>query len=62
MKHEDYEREALKDRMYILEEEKKIIQEINEEEHRIPAKIEVTYIKNPEKQETNEPKSEPLPF
>ncbi len=36
---EDFEREALKDSVYLLEEQQRIMQEINEEEHRLPAKI-----------------------
>jgi hypothetical protein len=36
---EDFEREALKDCVYLLEEQQRIMQEINEEEHRLPAKI-----------------------
>lgn len=41
--HEDFEREALKDFVYLQadreEEEHRIMQEILEEEHRLPAKI-----------------------
>jgi len=36
---EDFEREALKDSVYLLEEQQRIMQEINEEENRLPAKI-----------------------
>lgn len=36
---EDFEREALKDSVYLLEEQQRILQEINEEEYRLPAKI-----------------------
>lgn len=36
---EDFEREALKDSVYLLEEQQRIMQEINEEEYRLPAKI-----------------------
>ena len=36
---EDFEREALKDCVYLYEEQQRILQEINEEEYRLPAKI-----------------------
>ena len=36
---EDFEREALKDSVYLQEEQERIMQEINEEEHRLPASI-----------------------
>ena len=36
---EDFEREAQKDVVYLLEEQQRIMQEINEEEHRLPATI-----------------------
>ena len=36
---EDFEREALKDSVYLLEEQQRILQEIHEEEYRLPAKI-----------------------
>lgn len=36
---EDFEREALKDSVYLREEQERIMQEINEEEHRLPANI-----------------------
>jgi len=64
---EDFERTALVENIYIkadeYEEQQRIIQEINEEEHRLPAKIQVNYIPSvTEKEQTNESKSEPLPF
>jgi hypothetical protein len=43
--NEDYEREHLKDVVYLqaqqAEEEQRIMAEINEEEHRLPAKVEL---------------------
>ena len=44
---EDFEREYLKDLVYLqadqAEKERQIMQEINEEEHRLPARITVIY-------------------
>lgn len=61
MKTEDFEREHLKDFVYLqaarVEEEIRIMQEINEEENRLPAKITLL----PEMKK-NEPESNPLPF
>ena len=56
---EDFEREAQKDYIYLLEEEVRLKKEINEEENRLPAKIKApTKIK--EKDEESE--SNALPF
>ena len=38
---EDFERESLKDSVYLLEEQQLLMQEIMKEEHRLPAKIQV---------------------
>jgi len=62
---EDFEREHLKDVVYLqaarLEEEARIMQEINEEENRLPAKISVVY--KPAKQpQPDELKDNTLPF
>lgn len=60
--HEDFEREHLKDFVYLQadreEEEQRIMQEIMEEENRLPAKIEVIY----ETKEKDESKTDTLPF
>jgi len=57
---EDFEREHLKDAIYLLEEQQKIMQEINEEEHRLPAKI--TIIAPLPKHKTDEVERNTLPF
>lgn len=61
MKTEDFEREHLRDVVYLqaaqAEEEARIMQEINEEENRLPAKITLL----PELKK-NEPEINPLPF
>ena len=60
---EDFEREALKDAVYLLEEQQRIMQEINEEEHRLPAKIEIIGDLPPlKKKEENEVERNTLPF
>ena len=59
---EDFEREALKDSVYLLEEQQRIMQEINEEEHRLPAKIEIIGDLPPKKKEENEVERNTLPF
>jgi hypothetical protein len=57
---EDFEREALKDVVYLLEEQQRIMQEINEEEHRLPAKITLlTPLPEPKQDES---KVNTLPF
>lgn len=57
---EDFEREALKDSVYLLEEQQRILQEINEEEHRLPAKI--TLLTPLPESTTNESEVNTLPF
>ena len=57
---EDFEREALKDSVYLLEEQQRIMQEINEEENRLPAKITIlTPLPEPKQDELE---SNTLPF
>ena len=57
---EDFEREALKDSVYLYEEQQRIMQEINEEEHRLPATITLlTPLPEPKKDESE---ANPLPF
>jgi hypothetical protein len=58
--HEDFEREHLKDSVYLLEEQERIMQEILEDEHRLPAKVTVIYEKKP--QPHDELKDNALPF
>lgn len=58
---EDFEREALKDVVYLLEEQQRIMQEINEEENRLPAKI-TLLTPLPEPKQDNEPEVNTLPF
>ena len=55
---EDFERESLKDVIYLQEEQAKIMQEIVEDEHRKPAKIYI--VKEPKLQEDD--KLNILPF
>lgn len=61
--HQDYEREHLRDLAYLqateLEQELLIMREINEEEHRLPAKVLVIYEKQ---SQLDEVKDNPLPF
>ena len=57
---EDYEREHLKDVVYLQEEQEKIIKEIMEEEHRLPAKIFI--IGQLPKPKENEVERNTLPF
>jgi len=57
---EDFERESLKDVVYLLEEQQRIMQQINEEEHRLPATITVlTPLPEPKQDESQ---VNPLPF
>lgn len=51
---EDFEMEAKKDFIYLLEEETLAIKEILEEEHRLPAKIEIIGTLPPKKREKHE--------
>jgi len=57
---EDYEREHLKDVVYLQEEQEKIIKEIMEEEQRLPAKIFI--IGQLPKPKENEVERDTLPF
>lgn len=57
---EDFEREALKDSVYLREEQERIMQEINEEENRLPAKI--TVITPLPETKKDEHQVNPLPF
>ena len=50
---DDFEREHLKDALYLREEEELIMREILEEEHRLPARIEIIG-PLPEKKEEHE--------
>ena len=58
---EDFERESLKDFVYLLEEQVLLMKEINEEEHRLPANI---YIVGelPPKLKEDEVEHNSLPF
>ena len=57
---EDFEREALKDSVYLREEQERIMQEINEEEYRLPATITLlTPLPEPKKEESE---ANALPF
>lgn len=60
---DDFEREALKDSVYLqadqYEKERQLMQEINEEENRLPAKITVIYENKPQPDEL---KDNALPF
>ena len=58
---EDFEREALKDSVYLREEQERIMQEINEEEYRLPAKI-TLITPLPEPKQDNEHQANTLPF
>lgn len=65
MKHsqkfpDDFERDALRDAIYLQEEQEMIMREINEEEHRLPAKI--TIIGELPKLKTDEVERNHLPF
>lgn len=57
---DDFEREQLKDFIYLQEEQEMIMREINEEEHRLPAKI--TIIGELPKLKTDEVERNHLPF
>ena len=59
---EDFERESLKDLIYLQEEQEMIMREINKEEHRLPAKIEIIGNLPPKKEEENEVERNTLPF
>lgn len=59
---EDFEREALKDSLYLQEEQERIIREINEEEHRLPATIKIIGTLPPKQKEENEAERNTLPF
>jgi transcriptional regulator of heat shock response len=50
--HEDFERESLKDVIYLYEEQQAIMKEIVEDEHRKPAKIYI--VKEPKLQENDQ--------
>ena len=49
---EDFERESLKEIIYLQEEQAKIMQDIMDEEHRMPAKIYI--VKEPKPQENDQ--------
>lgn len=58
---EDFEREAAKDVVYLLEEQQQIMKEINEDEHRLPAIVHI--IEEQPKPKKNEPvERDTLPF
>lgn len=57
---DDFEREALKDSVYLLEEQERIMQEINKEEHRLPANI--TLLTPLPETKKDESQVNPLPF
>ena len=61
MFNEDFERESAKDFIYLQEEERLLMKEINEEENRLPAKI---YILGelPSKLKEDEAECNTLPF
>lgn len=59
---EDFERESLKDLIYLQEEQEMIMREINKEEHRLPAKIEIIGNLPPKQKEENEIERNTLPF
>lgn len=59
---EDFEREHLKDFIYLQEQQQEIINEINKEEHRLPATIEIIGDLPPKKKEENEVERNTLPF
>jgi len=59
---EDYERESLKDAIYLQEEQERIMKEINEEEHRLPATITIIGPLPEKKKEENEVERNTLPF
>lgn len=59
---EDFEREHLKDAVYLQEEQQLIMKEINEEEHRLPAKIEIIGELPPKQKEEHEVERNTLPF
>jgi len=49
--HEDYEREHLKDVIYLQEEQQAIMKEIMEDEHRKPAEIYIVKVPKPKEDE-----------
>ncbi len=59
---EDFEREHLKDFVYLQEEQQEIINEINKEEHRLPATIEIIGDLPPKQKEEHETERNTLPF
>ena len=58
---EDFERESLKDSVYLLEEQALLMKQINEEEHRLPAKISIVG-ELPPKLKEDEVEHNTLPF
>ena len=58
---EDFEREALKDAVYLQEEQEMIMKEIMEEEHRLPAKVYIIE-EQPKSKENESVKRDTLPF
>ena len=59
---DDFEREHLKDAVYLQEEQELIMKEINEEEHRLPATITVIGPLPEKKKEEHEAERNTLPF
>jgi len=59
---EDFERESLKDSIYLQEEQQRIIREINEEKDRLPATIEIIGKLPPKQKEEHEAERNTLPF
>lgn len=59
---DDFEREHLKDAVYLQEEQELIMKEINEEEHRLPATITVIGPLPEKKKEEHETECNALPF
>jgi len=59
---DDFEREHLKDSVYLQEEQEMIMKEINEDEHRLPAKITIIGELPSKQKEENEAERNPLPF
>ncbi len=58
---EDFEREHLKDVVYLQEEQEMIMKEIMEEEHRLPAKVYIIE-EQPKSKENESVKRDTLPF
>lgn len=59
---DDFERDHLKDAIYLREEEELIMKEINEEEHRLPAKITIIGPLPEKKEKEHEAERNTLPF